>query len=113
MNQSPNATKCLTLVASSSEDEEIIDKEKTKVKKCPNRVYCHEQTFDTFEEAHKFISDEKVWSHNITKTPKAGKKYFYRCNQTLKRGKQCSAAILIFQPAESLNNEVHRTNCLC
>jgi len=43
MNQSPNATKCLTLVASSSEDEEIIDKEKTKVKKCPNRVYCHDK----------------------------------------------------------------------
>jgi hypothetical protein len=47
----------------------------------------------------------------ITRTPKAGKKYFYRCNQTLKRGKQCVAAILIFQPAESLNHEVHRTNC--
>ena len=57
MNQSPNATKCLTLIASSSEDDEIIDKEKTKVKKCPNLVYCHEKTFDTFEEAHKFISD--------------------------------------------------------
>ncbi len=54
MNQSPNATKCLTLVASLSEDEEIIDKEKTKVKKCPNRVYCHEQTYTLNLQFQKF-----------------------------------------------------------
>jgi hypothetical protein len=28
MNQSLNATKCLTLIVTSSEDDEIIDKEK-------------------------------------------------------------------------------------
>ena len=109
MNQSPNATKCVTIVASSSDEEEIVGQEKIRIKKGANRD--PEQTFEKFDEAHKFIKNEKIWTHEITTKPKAGKKFFYRCNQTLKRGKQCSAAILIFQPVDSLKHEVHRTDC--
>jgi hypothetical protein len=111
MNQSPNATKCVTIVASSSDEEEIVSTEKIKFKKGANRVYYPDHTFETFDEAHKFITNENIWTHEITTKPKAGKKFFYRCNQTLKRGKQCSAAILIFQPADTLKHEVHRTHC--
>ena len=47
----------------------------------------------------------------MTKTTKDGKKYFYRCNATTKRGKQCSTGLYILLPANNLTFEIYETEC--
>ena len=56
MIQSPNATKCVTIEASSSDEEEIVSTEKIKFKRGANRVYYPDQTTlpEDFEDKDQF-----------------------------------------------------------
>jgi hypothetical protein len=52
-----------------------------------------------------------MWRHAKNTSTQEGKKYFYNCNLTKKRGKQFSTGLYILLPPSDIKFDVYVTNC--
>ncbi len=101
------------------DDEEITTAPTTipKPKKGKNKSYHLVSSHASFELAENEILKEKIgneaaWAKFKDHAPKKGRFTFYRCKEGVSRGKQCSAACKIFEPASAKDLfQVLRTNC--
>ena len=101
----------LQTIINESSDEEVDECVVEKNKRGSERKYLLKASFTTLDKAREHVLSKKVWRYVLTKTTTCGKKYFYRCNATTKRGKQCSTGLFILLPANNLTFEIYETEC--
>jgi hypothetical protein len=89
----------VTIVNQSSDEENDNNETKEKLKRGQNKKYKLTETFTTLEKAIEYVTSLSIWRRAWTRASSLGKKYFYSCNLTTKRGKQCSTGLYILLPA--------------
>ena len=89
-----NYDELLSVVNQSSDEENDESESEKKLKRGQNRKYILKETFTTLEK----VNSQKIWRRSCITNSKFGKKHFYNCNLTLKRGKQCSTGFIHFFP---------------
>ena len=75
-----------------------------KLKRGQNKKYILRETFTALVKAIEYVDSQKIWRRScITNSKTSGKKHFYNCNLTLKRGKQCSTGLYILRVFFTIN----------
>lgn len=73
-------------------------------------VWIKIESFDSYDEAHKFLVDSG-YSHDCTKEPSDGKKEYYRCKAVPKKNGTCPAKKMLFLPNTSTECQIFAAKC--
>lgn len=114
-----NETACSTYNISVESEESIRESEATPPKEAAKKkkvnVWTESETFETFEEAEKFLNENGFGSRDVKHTSQ-GTKTYYACKAVARRSKnKCDAQRVIFEPASEtgfkiLGTGVHTHN---
>ncbi|CAF3862535.1 unnamed protein product [Rotaria sp. Silwood1] len=97
---------------SGTSDEEVIEEQrakntKKKIKKQGTKFWIKEKTFNNADEATASI--KKEWSKHYTNHTQNGRRIYYRCRKSKRRGVQCSAGICLLYHSDSDKVTMYKT----
>jgi hypothetical protein len=90
------------IYVSEDEDDREDDEIAPPMAKAVRHDWRHERTFESKEEAARWITEAGCWTSSKMYDTMAGQKDFYRCNRVPQRGFQCAKAVQLLYHAESM-----------